>query len=176
MRMISQRLCIHLMGSGYPELVRCLSSNVIRLGTSILSIAWIIGGIIAILSFACDFMPRPYLLTDIMSKSLSFRRGIGRVINPRFRVGGEGWRVFFALCSDALVFAYYYTYILNHHLRQGLVWCVVMSGVCGIYIHLFLGFACVGTRVSVSGDSYVLSVKKGLLLLRTSRLHYPIEL
>lgn len=84
-------------------------------------------------------------------------------------------RILFTLHSDDPAFAYRSSYILRHHCCQDLVLRIAASEFVVRLLLWFLGMACADASTSVSGDSCLLSIKKGILLSLPSCLCDHVE-
>lgn len=74
------------------------------------------------------------------------------------------------LHSDPGLFAYYTRYILSQYNRQDWAWCIeTLAFIVCIFIS-FLGLAWDGTSSSSTGDSHLLSIRKGALVSLHQRL------
>lgn len=125
-----------------------------------------------ILSFFCTVIPGGNLLAGITSDSSPSRRCISRVSTSRLVIGGENWTGFVYFCVPTLLpFAYYYGYVLKHHLRQDVSWRIATSEFMVCEFISFLGLTFAGTSSSVCGDSRILNFNKVKLVSLSCCLH-----
>lgn len=153
-----------MMDRCYPNLVRC------PLFCTVLSITcnWPIGlfvrRVIATLSFYCISMSGRYIPDGTTSSCLSFPHGIVQVIASKPCLLARVGRVSPTLLSDASSLFILCGYMLRNHFRLDRDWCVVMSE---FFVSLFISFfwtACRGNIASVSGNSGILNLKKGIIV------------